>query len=410
MKKLKIFAFLLAFCGIATLFSGCTSESSSLYLTAYPSRIVYEVGEEVSLFGLRIESLNTDGTTCNVSIKLDNIPKVDTSSAGEKLVKITKGDLSLTFSIYVANRVIESKDTLKQTLLDSQDGDIIYIKQGEYKPDSTTDDSLYNMVIDKQLTLIGDGSSKTVIHGNFLVGAQVVGEDYLPMESFENVKILNMGFKLDSKQNGNYLAFEGPYGKYDVFGAIKTFNSNNITVSNCIFNGFSYGINSTRIANLTLTKNTFKNIKVNAIKVTENIQNASICRNIFMDIGTNSIAMENGRQTVVGAMALAFNQKGNAGVIVANNSFVRIGLKTGEKLYTTSGADELELDTQNKIFNGSYINNSAIICLTSASTNNLQVSGIILSSNNYGQTLENIKFGLTKDNLISQSGVFINEN
>ena len=144
--------------------------------------------------------------------------------------------------------------------------------------------------------------------------------------------------------------------------------------------------------------------------MTENIQNASICRNIFMDIGTNSIAMENGRQTVVGAMALAFNQKGNAGVIVANNSFVRIGLKTGEKIFTTSGADELELDTQNKIFNGSYINNSAIICLTSASTNNLQVSGIILSSNNYGQTLENIKFGLTKDNLISQSGVYINEN
>ena len=410
MKKLKNFAFLLLFCLIIPIFTGCTSGSSSLYLTSLPNKIVYEIGEEISFKGLKVESLNTDGTTCNVRVDYSKIDSVDTSTFGEKIVKITKGDLSATFSIYVANRVVESKEQLKQTLSESQDGDIIYIKKGEYKPENDEDESLYNMVIDKQLTIIGDGSKNTIIHGNFLVGAKQVGEDFLPLDDFEQVKILNLGFTLNSTQNEGYLKYEGPYQKYDVYGAIKTFNSKKITISNCAFTGYCYGINASQVSDLTLTKNTFKNIKINGVKVTENIKNSSICRNIFMDIGTNSLAMENGKQAGIGALFLSFQDKGNAGVIVANNSFVRIGLNQGKKTYVSAGADELELDKANKLTNGSYMNNSAIIFLVSASSNNLQVGGIILSMNNYGQTLENVRFGTNSENLIEQAGVYINEN
>lgn len=410
MKKLKKIAFLLLFSLIIPIFSGCTSGSSSLYLTSFPSKIVYEIGEKVSFKGLKLESLNTDGTNCNVSVDFKNIEDVDTSTAGEKIVKITKGDLSVTFSIYVAHHVVESKEQLKQTINDSADGDIIYIKKGEYKPDSQEDESLYNILIDKKLTIIGDGSKKTLIHGNFLVGAMQIGEDFLPLEDFEQVKILNLGFVLDSTQTDGYLNYEGPYQKYDVFGAIKTFNSKKITISNCLFQGYSYGINASQVSDLTLTKNIFKNIKINGVKVTESIKNASICRNVFMDIGTNSLAMENGKQAGVGAVFLSFQDKGNAGVIVANNSFVRIGLNQGSKIYVSAGADELEADNSNKLTNGSYMNNSAIIFLVSASTNNLQVGGIILSMNNYGQTLENVRFGTNSENLIEQAGVYINEN
>lgn len=410
MKKLKIFVFLSLFCLIIPFFTGCTSGSSSLSLVAYPNKIVYQIGEEVSLNGLKVESLNTDGTSSKVFVNLDDVPKVDTSTAGEKIIKIKKDDLSLTFSIYVASIVVENKDELKQALKSCTDGDIIYIKKGEYMPENAQDDSLYNMVVNKEIVLIGDGSNNTIIHGNFLVGAKLVGEDYIPMDAFENVKILNLGFKLNSTVQNNCLTYEGPYGNFDVFGAIKTFNSQKVIISNCCFDGYSYGINCGKVDDLTLTKNTFKNIKINGLKVTENIKNSSICKNIFMDIGTNSIAMEDGKQAGVGAVFLSFQQKGNAGVIIANNSFVRIGLNQGEKVYTTLGADELELDKQNQLYYGSYVNNSAIIFLVSASTNNLQAGGIILSNNNYGQTLENIRFGTNEENLIEQAGVYINEN
>ena len=410
MKNLKNIAFLLLFFLIIPFFSGCTSGSSSLFLTSLPSKVVYDVGEKVSFKGLKVESLNTDGTNCNVSVNYEKLDNVDTSSAGEKIVKITKGDLSVTFSIYVAHHVVENKEQLKQTIKDSDDGDIIYIKKGEYKPDNHEDESLYNILIDKKLTIIGDGSKNTLIHGNFLIGAKQVGDDFLPIDDFEQVKILNLGFVLNSTQTDGYLNYEGPYQKYDVFGAIKTFNSKKITISNCLFQGYSYGINASRISDLSLTKNTFKNIKINGVKVTEDIKNASICRNVFMDIGTNSIAMENGKQAGVGALFLSFQDKGNAGVIVANNSFVRIGLNQGKKTYASAGADELELDRDNKLTKGSYMNNSAIIFLVSASTNNLQVGGIILSMNNYGQTLENVRFGTNSENLIEQAGVYINEN
>lgn len=409
MKKSKKIAFLLFFCLIVPFFTGCTSGSSSLYLTAYPNKIVYEIGDEVSFKGLKVESLNTDGTTCNVGVDLSKIDKVDTSSAGEKIVKVTKGDLSLTFSIYVANVVVKNKDELKQVLQNSNDGDIIYIKKGEYKPESVNDESLYNMLIDKKLTIVGDGNKNTIIHGNFLVGAKDIDGDYIPLENFEQVKFLNLGFKLDSEVQNGYLKYEGPYDNYDVFGAIKTFNSKNVTISNCCFSGYAYGVNSNRIEDLTLTKNTFKDIKINGVKVTESIKSSSIVKNIFMDIGQNSIAMENGKQAGVGALFLSFQDKGNAGVIISNNSFVRIALNQGTKIYANSGADELETDQDNKLISGSYINNSAIIFLVSASTNNLQVGGIIVSMNNYGQTLENIKFGTNSENLIDQSGVYINE-
>lgn len=410
MKKSKKIAILLLFCLIIPFFTGCTSGSSSLYLTAYPNKIIYEIGEEVSFKGLKVESLNTDGTTCNVGVDLSKIDAVDTSTAGEKIVKVTKGDLSLTFSIYVANAVVENKDEFKQVLQNSSDGDIIYIKKGEYKPENENDESLYNMLIDKKLTLVGDGSKNTIIHGNFLVGAQNINDDFIPLEDFSQVKFLNLGFKLNSEVENGYLKFEGPYGSFDVFGAIKTFNSKQITISGCSFSGYSYGLNAGRIEDLTLTNNTFKNIKINGVKITENIKNSSFVKNVFMDIANGSIAMENGKQAGVGALFLSFQDKGNAGVIVANNSFVRIALNKNQNVYVSSGADELEADQSNKLISGSYMNNSAIIFLVSASTNNLQVGGIILSMNNYGQTLENVKFGTNSENLIEQSGVYINEN
>lgn len=409
MKKLKIFAILLIISISAGIFSGCTSGGVSLFFTNFPSKLAYQVGEKLELKGMKVERLNTDGTNTQIMVDEKDIEVEDMSTPGEKKVKIKKENISTTFSIYVANIVVENKQDIKQSIANANDGDIIYIKQGEYKPTDNYDEDLFNILIDKKLTIIGDGSGKTIIHGNFIVGATMVGEDFIGLAGFEGVKFINLGLKLDSKAENRYFEFEGPYGNYDVFGAIKTFNSSKILINNCSFDGYCYGFLGDAIDNLTIVNNKFRNIKINAVRINQNLKNSSIVKNAFMDIGESSLVMENGKQGNVGALYLAFSQKENVGVIVSNNTFVRIGLKNGKMMYCNAGADELETQKDIVLSKASYVNNSAIIFLVSAAENNLEVGGIILSTNNFGTTLENISFGTNPDNLINQTGVYIIE-
>lgn len=406
---MKKSVFLLIFCLIIPLFAGCTSGGSSLFFTGFPNKIVYEIGEKVNFNGLSIESFNNDGTTTKINLSEKDLPEIDTSSAGEKVVQINKGELSTTFTIYIANTVVNSKDQLKTVIKNASDGDIIYIKKGEYKPDSVTDESLYNILIDKKLTLVGDGESSTIIHGNFLVGAREESNGYLPLDKFSGVKFINIGFKLNSRVKDRYNEFEGPYGKYDVFGAIKTYNTNDVTIINCSFVGFSYAVNADNISGLNLINNSFRNLKINAVRVNNDISNAVLTKNKFMDIGASSLVMENTKQGNVGALYFSFANDKNKGVIVANNTFVRTGLLTQKMVYNTSGADELETQENLALTKGSYVNNSAIVFLTSTSKNNLNISGVVFSNNNYGVALKNFAFNTTKDNFINQTGVIISE-
>lgn len=409
MKKSKKIAFLLIFCLIIPFFAGCTSGSSSIMITNEPNKIVYEIGESVDYKGIKLESYNNDGTTTKINFSEKDFSAVDTSTPGEKFVQITKGELSATFSIYVANKVVTSKDELSNAIKNANDGDIIYIKKGEYKPSDKEDESLYNIVINKKLILIGDGEDKTIIHGNFLVGSREESNGYLPLDNFAGVKFINLGFCLNSVVKDRYNEFEGPYGKFDVFGAIKTYNSKDITIKNCSFSGYSYAINADNISGLNLMGNTFRNIKINAVRVNNDISNAVLKKNKFMDIGTSSLVMENSKQGYVGALYFSFASSTNKGVIVANNTFVRTGLLTQQLVYCTSGADELESQDNIKLTSGSYVNNSAIVFLTSTSQNNLNVSGVIFSNNNYGTALKNFAFNTTKDNFVNQSGIVISE-
>ena len=65
--------------------------------------------------------------------------------------------------------------------------------------------------------------------------------------------------------------------------------------------------------------------------------------------------------------------------------------------------------TKEQIFKMSYINNSAIVTLRSSTIDDLLVDGIVLSNNNYGQTLTNIRLNTTTEDTIDQNGVMIIE-
>ena len=405
MKK-KIITILMILILIAPIFilTGCSSGKVSIFITNRPNKIAYEVGEEFVRDGLSVESLNTDGTTTRVCIKDEDIIGADTSTSGEKVVTVKSGDASTVFNIYVADIIISPQDNVREKLLTANDGDVVYFKNGEYKND---DGKLNDIIVDKSIFIVGESKDKTVFKGNFLVGAKLVNSNYEKIDNFSDVKIVNMCFKQEYKLEGNKINYSSKIEK-DVNGAINGFSTENLYVTNCNFANYSYGVLMDNANNLSVTRNSFKNLLISGIKVKENCEKVSIFKNSFVDIGKNVLINENESQGFLSCINLGFNKKGNAGIIISQNTFNRTAQKDGNWIYYDNQSQLIkDKDDLTKL---GYVNNSAIIILHSNSENNLQVSGIIMSANNYGVTLQNVRLGLRDNDSVNQSGIIINEN
>lgn len=401
-----IFALLIS---ATALFSGCAMNAVSYHITNFPNKIIYEIGEKPNYAGLKIETTNSDGTNTMVGLDGAEISKVDTSTSGEKKVFVKKGSFSTAFNIYVASVVVNDSDNLKEKFQSLVDGDVVYLKAGNYVPKSSSDESYKDIVINKSVTIIGDGRRATKIYGNFIVGANLNSGNYETMQNAKDVKIFNIGFKLYYSIKNGLVNYAGPYGKTDKNGAINAFDTKNLSIKNCSFDGYAYGILGNNLNGLTIENNSFRNILKNAIKTTKDTRNASIYKNVFMDIAKNIISSDNNSQSSLGAIELAFAQKGNAGVIVCKNTFTRIGLCDGGFVFYDEASKTFSEQTREKLKTSSYINNTAIITLLSSAENDLEVSGIILSTNNYGQALTNIRLNTTANNTIDQNGVIVTE-
>lgn len=401
-----IFALLIS---ATALFSGCAMNAVSYHITNFPNKIIYEIGEKPNYAGLKIETTNSDGTNTMVGLNGAEISKVDTSTSGEKKVFVKKGSFSTAFNIYVASVVINDSDDLKEKFQALVDGDVVYLKAGNYVPKSSSDESYKDIVINKSVTIIGDGRGATKFYGNFIVGANLKNGNFESMQNAKDVKIFNIGFKLNYAIKNNLVNYSGPYGKVDKNGAINAFDTKNLSIKNCSFDGYAYGILGNNLNGLTIENNSFRNILKNAIKTTQDTRNASIYKNVFMDIAKNVISSDNNSQSSLGAIELAFAQKGNAGVIVCKNTFTRIGLCDSGFVFYDEASKTFSEQTREKLKTLSYINNTAIITLLSSAENDLDVSGIILSTNNYGQALTNIRLNTTASNNIDQNGVIVTE-
>ena len=401
-----IFALLIS---TTALFSGCAMNAVSYHITNFPNKIIYEIGEKPNYAGLKIETTNSDGTNTMVGLNGAEISKVDMSTSGEKKVFVKKGSFSTAFNIYVASVVINDSDNLKEKFQSLVDGDVVYLKAGNYVPKSSGDESYKDIVINKSVTIIGDGRGATKFYGNFIVGANLKNSNFELMQNAKDVKIFNIGFKLNYAIKNGLVNYSGPYGKADKNGAINAFDTKNLSIKNCSFDGYAYGVLGNNLNGLTIENNSFRNILKNAIKTTQDTRNASIYKNVFMDIAKNIISSDNNSQSSLGAIELAFAQKGNAGVIVCKNTFTRIGLCDSGFVFYDEASKTFSEQTREKLKTLSYINNTAIITLLSSAENDLDVSGIILSTNNYGQALTNIRLNTTASNNIDQNGVIVTE-
>ena len=386
------------------IFTGCSSGQAGLFITKLPNKIVYLLNEEFSYNGLKVEALNTDGTTTLQKIEKKDVSSVDTSTFGEKVVTVTKSNHSTAFNIYVANVVITPEDNVREKLENCNDGDVVYFKQGEYK---SNNNELTDLTINKKISIVGDGDKNTIINGNFVVGAEKEGLNFKALDNFENVKIIRLGFNLNYKVNNSVIKFDNNMLNV-TNGAISGYNTKNLYVESCSFKGFANGITMNNADGLSVVRCKFDDLLLNGIEIKEDCKNTTIYKNVFTDIAKNVVYAIDDKQQDLAMISLGFNQKGNKGVLIAKNTFTRMAQKIG-KLNNFDDSSLLIKDKKD-LTKLSYINNSSIILLYSNSQNNLQSTGVILSANNYGEALQNIKIWKDKNTQINQSGIIINED
>lgn len=385
--------------------SGCSSGVVGIYVLEGPNRSVYAINEPLDLKGIEVKGINSDGTIKKVRVKKEHIENnVDMSTSGVKNIVINVDGNRTAFPIYVPHYSLTPEDDLKETINKANEGEIIYLKEGIYKSDQG---KFKDVVINKSLIIIGE-DDKTTFCGNFIVGIDNI-ENYNKIE-LNKVEFYNIDFKVRYGLNNGLVSYEKPY-ENTLLSAIQGNDTKGLYVKDCSFDGYSYAINMDNAKNLSVIKNEFKNIKISALKTQKSTLNTSVYENVFMDIGENTLFVnEKGTQNYLAAIDFSFDSEENSGVIIANNTFVRIGLKNGE----FEAVDENSLKYKNNkelhLSKLSYVNNSAIIILSSSNGSNLKTRGIILSFNSYGTTLNNIIFGTDEEDFLNESAVIINNN
>ena len=93
------------------------------------------------------------------------------------------------------------------------------------------------------------------------------------------------------------------------------------------------------------------------------------------------------------------------GVAVCNNVFVRIGMHTGDSVYYNDYSKTTSNTSGANIFKKSFVNNSAVISLVSSAGDDLEVTGIVLGSNNYGENLQMLHLGTSGVNSVNQNSI-----
>ena len=390
-------------CGISL--SGCAKGVLGYHIKNMPTKIVYQIGEEVKFDGLAIETINIDGTHNTLRFSSDNIKPVDTSTAGKKRVVIEKNNITVSFDVYVANVVVNDSDNIKDIFAGLNNGDIVYMRKGNYVAKDATDTSLKDIIINKSVTIVGDGKSNTIFGGNFVVGANFDGSVLTKIENFKDVLFLNLGFKLNYDVKNNFVQYQGPYGTTDTFGAVRCVDMQNLSFLNCSFEGYGYAIFAETISGLSVNNCEFRHIFKNAIKTTKNTKNTSIFKNAFMDIGTNVVSFDDEKQSQIGALFLSFADEGECGVSVCKNVFVRVAQHTGDVVYFDENSKTQAKASTTSLFKMSYISNSAVITLLSSTTDDLAVKGIVLGSNNYSDNLQILYLGANGSNTINQASI-----
>lgn len=391
MKKRISVLFLLIIVFLSPIFlSGCTHEMVSLYIYKMPNKLVYEKGEKLSTEGLKLKNIKTDSALLKVWLKDATFEGFDSETSGKKTITITYGDFSTSYTIFVANKVVTPSENLNDIIESASDGDIILLKEGKYSLDKPLE-------INSEIVIAGE-KGKVEIDGNVIIGGNFASGKYNYVNTINNVSLIGINFSTKNKVEENVLKFEKDYLNSNS-SCISAKNLKGLSVINCGFEGFSYGITSETATNCKFINNTFENLKIGGIEISKNCTNSLLKLNIFQNIGNGVVVMkdENTQGNVFG-VKIGFNQAENVGVTLFKNSISKIGLNNGNLVYISQ-------KSKGNFTTSNYMKNSAGIILYSSGENNLETSGISVFNNSIGTTLNNILYNTNKNDFLTSSSI-----
>lgn len=388
-KRISILLIIIVFI-FPIIFSGCTHEMVGLYIYQMPNKLVYEVGEKLSTDGLKLKNIKTDSALLKVWLKDATFEGFDSETSGKKTITITYGDFSTAYTIFVANKVVTPSDNLNEIVETASDGDIILLKEGKYNLEKPLE-------INSSIVLAGE-KGKVEIDGNLIIGGNYENGNYNYINTIEEISLIGINFTTTSLIDDNVLKFEKEYITSSS-ACVNAKDLNGLTILNCNFSKFSYGIKCETATNCNFTHNTFENLKIGGLEITKNCTNSLFKLNIFKNIGNGVVVMKNeNTQDNVFGIKIGFNQTKNVGVTLFKNSISKIGLNNGNLVYISE-------KIKGNFTTSNYMKNSAGIIFYSTGDNNLQTTGISVFNNSIGTTLNNILYNTNETNFITSSSI-----
>lgn len=374
------------------LFSGCTHEMVSLYIYKMPNKLVYEIGEELDLTGLQLKNIKTDSALLKIYNDKVKYSGFDSQTSGKKEITVTYGNFTTSFSIFVANKVVNSSEELKNTINTADDGDIILIKKGEYNLD-------YLEINNKDLVIGGEGKDNTIINSFIIIGGEYNQTGITYSNLSENITIIGLTLTNSSEIKNNIVEFKNEYYNENLAG-MNADSVKGLKVIACKLTGFTTGIKIANADNCYFSGNLLNKLFVGGIEITNSITNSTISKNIITEIGKSVVfANSRGEQSNIFGIKLGINKEENVGISIYKNSISKIAIKDN----TTTIYLKEKVSGNYSSFN--YMNNSAGIILFSTIKNNLQSNGISIFFNSIGSTLNNILYGTNKNDNINSSSV-----
>lgn len=391
MKKFSFILIIFIF-AFSFLLSGCTHEMVSLYIYKMPSKLVYAIGEELDTNGLELRNIKTDSALMRISNNNASFSGFDSATSGKKEITVSYGKFTTSFTVYVANKVANSKEDFVNLLKNVEDNDIILLRSGDYEFTNPIEIDCSNIIIG------GEGKDKTKLNTYIILGGYLNEEEINYVNGIENVSLIGLGFKMNSKTINSVVSFNNENYNYNL-GAVNFDEINNLKVISCGFDGFSYGIIGNTTSNAIITANNFKNLFVGGIKVNKSISNSTISKNTITSIGNSVVIVDkNDKQMNIFGIFLSFDREENCGVSVYKNSVSKIAIKS-------TGTTYLGQKVNGNFSNMNYMYNSSAIIIRSSAKNNLQTNGISIFYNSIGSSLNNIIYNTNDNDRINSSSV-----
>lgn len=379
MKKLGLSLCLILICFSCLFFFGCTHEMVSLYIYKMPNKLVYAIGEELDLTGLELKNIKTDSALLKIHNDKANFSGFDSLASGKKEVKVSYGEFTTSFYVFVANKVVSNNEELVDALETANDNDIILIKEGQYKLSKPIE------ILNSNLIIGGEGKDKTMLDCFVLIDGQLSGNEIIYSQDVQKVSFISLGFSTKNSVSNNIIKFENEYLNKNL-ACINAKNLEKCDIISCSFSGYSVGVKAESMTDVFVNGNKFSNLLVGAIETTKQTKNVTISKNIINQIGSNVVSLnERKEQENIFGIKLALNSEENLGLSIYKNSISKIALSSGNLRFFN---EKIEGN-----FNGlNYLNKSSAIIIYSTLKNNLQTRGVSIFYNSIGSCLNNILY------------------